>query len=112
MTARLMKLAQGMALAAFATVLVATAGAVPADAKSRVCRQLEAELSAPSSGKGSSAQVRKYDAAIDRQRDQLAIARKQARDAGCGFALLSRNRRQCGGVNATIDKMERNLDAL
>lgn len=56
--------------------------------------------------------VRKYDAAIDRQREQISKARSQANAAGCGFSLFSRNINQCAGLNATIDRMNANLDSL
>lgn len=99
--------AWGAALAlAFACLLAATAGA---DANTRVCRQLEAELA--SAGNGGSAKYRKYDAAVNRQRDQLDIARRQARRAGCGFSFFG-GAGECGALNTQIDKMERNLQAL
>lgn len=99
--------AWGAALAlAFACLLAATSGA---DANTRVCRQLEAELA--SAGNGGSAKYRKYDAAVNRQRDQLDIARRQARRAGCGFSFFG-GAGECGALNTQIDKMERNLQAL
>ncbi|TPL95172.1 DUF2865 domain-containing protein [Mesorhizobium sp. B2-3-12] len=82
-------------------------------AASRVCRQLEADLAAASRGGGGGpALVRKYDAAIERQREQISKARGQANSAGCGFSLFSRNINQCAGLNATIDRMNANLDSL
>ncbi|KRB19910.1 MULTISPECIES: DUF2865 domain-containing protein [Mesorhizobium] len=81
-------------------------------AASRVCRQLEADLAAASRGGGGPAMIRKYDAAIDRQREQISKARGQADNAGCGFSLFSRNVNQCAGLNATIDRMNANLDSL
>ncbi|QND60804.1 DUF2865 domain-containing protein [Mesorhizobium huakuii] len=82
-------------------------------AASRVCRQLEADLAAASRGGGGGpAIIRRYDAAIDRQREQIAKARDQASDAGCGFSLFSRNINRCAGLNATIDRMNANLDSL
>lgn len=82
-------------------------------AASRVCRQLEADLAAASrSGGGGPAMIRKYDAAIDRQREQISKARDQADNAGCGFSLFSRNINRCAGLNATIDRMNANLDSL
>ncbi|WP_442583491.1 DUF2865 domain-containing protein [Mesorhizobium sp. ASY16-5R] len=99
----------GVALLAWLAVLVLTM-AEPVGASTRLCRQLEAEL--VSAGDGGGARARKYDDAIARQREQIAIAREQAKDAGCGFALLGRSVRQCAALNATIDRMGRNLDAL
>ncbi|UVK45573.1 DUF2865 domain-containing protein [Mesorhizobium sp. AR07] len=82
-------------------------------AASRVCRQLEADLAAASrAGGGGPMMIRKYDAAIERQREQISKARGQANSAGCGFSLFSRNINQCAGLNATIDRMNANLDAL
>ena len=81
-------------------------------ASSRVCRQLEAELASAGSGASSPAQMRKQDSAIAKQRSQLQLARKQSREAGCGFSLFGRGDAKCGAVNAKIEKMERNLDAL
>ena len=84
-----------------------------AAAASRACRQLEAQLASASGGGGrNSAQVGKYDKAIERQRRQMSIARSQARDTGCGFGIFGRKVRQCASLNATINKMEGNLDAL
>ncbi|WP_095200047.1 DUF2865 domain-containing protein [Mesorhizobium carmichaelinearum] len=82
-------------------------------AASRVCRQLEADLAAASRGGGGGpAIIQRYDAAIDRQREQISKARDQASDAGCGFSLFSRNINRCAGLNATIDRMNANLDSL
>jgi len=101
-------------LAALLGALVLSAVAVTEPlAASRVCRQLEADLAAASRGGGGGpALVRKYDAAIERQREQISKARSQANSAGCGFSLFSRNVSRCAGLNATIDRMNANLDAL
>lgn len=90
------------------TMLAALAGA--AEAQGRLCRDLKSDLAAL--GGGSSRQARKYDDAIDRQREQLAIARQQGREARCGIAILSGNLRECAGINATISRMRRNLATL
>ena len=100
----------GAALLAGLAALVLTT-VQPVGASTRLCRQLEAELVSAGNG-GGGAQARKYDDAIARQREQMAIARAQAKDAGCGFALLGRSVRQCAALNATIDRMGRNLDTL
>ncbi|MEI9402986.1 DUF2865 domain-containing protein [Mesorhizobium sp. Cs1330R2N1] len=81
-------------------------------AASRICRQLEAELAATRGGGGGPGLVRKYDDAIARQREQLAKARGRASDAGCGFTLFSRNVSQCAAINASIERMNANLDTL
>ncbi|AZO43131.1 DUF2865 domain-containing protein [Mesorhizobium sp. M7D.F.Ca.US.005.01.1.1] len=94
-------------------LLSATWGVAEPRAASRVCRQLEADLAAASrGGDGGPAMIRKYDAAIARQHEQISKARSQASQAGCGFSLFGRNLNQCAGLNATIDRMNANLDAL
>lgn len=96
--------------AAFALALACLwAATSDAAANTRACRQLEAELA--SAGGGGSAKYKKYDAAVARQRDQLDLARRQARRAGCGFSFFG-GATECGGLNAQIERMERNLEAL
>jgi hypothetical protein len=93
--------------------VVALAAVGEAQAQTRVCRQLEAQLASLGSGDGGgSRQSRRYEAAIERQRDQIAIARDQAREAQCGFAIIGRNTAYCANVNATIGRMQRNLAQL
>lgn len=100
-------------LAALLGALAVSAVAVTeAQAASRICRQLEGELSAARSGGGGPGLIRKYDDAIVRQRQQLAKARNRASDAGCGFTLFSRNVSECAGINASIQRMNANLDDL
>ena len=84
-----------------------------AQAGTRLCRQLEAQLASLSgSGNGSATHVRRYDAAIERQRDQMAKARAQARQAGCGVGVTGRLMAFCGEVNAALARMDRNLSEL
>ena len=97
-----------LVLAAAAIVSLLPEGALAA---SRVCRQLEAELAAGSRGGGSAGQLRKQDASIERQREQLQLAKRQARRSGCGFKLFGGSD-SCSPLNLKIEKMERNLDAL
>jgi hypothetical protein len=100
-------------LAALLAALAASAVTVTeTQAASRICRQLEAELAATRSGGGGPSLVRKYDDAIARQREQLAKARGRASDANCGFSLFSRNVGQCAAINASIERMNANLDTL
>lgn len=92
---------------------VAAFAFVPAsEAASRTCRQLEAELAGTSRGNASPGQLRKYDAAIARQHDEVAKARGQARYLGCGFSLFSSNVSQCASLNAALSRMNGNLDTL
>jgi hypothetical protein len=91
--------------------VLTVATAAPAFADSRLCRQLEAELAA-AANPGGSAALQKYDDAIARQRDELIKARRQARGQRCGFSLLGNGVKQCAALNATIEKMAINLEAL
>ncbi|MER9327440.1 DUF2865 domain-containing protein [Mesorhizobium sp. M0488] len=94
-------------------LLLSGAAVTEPQAASRICRQLEADLAMASRGGGGGpAMVRKYDAAIERQQEQISKARGQASRAGCGFSLFSRNVNECAALNATIDRMNANLDAL
>lgn len=97
-------------------LLAALAGSAMAvtesQAASRICRQLETELAATHGGGGGPGLVRKYDDAIARQREQLAKARGRASDASCGFTLFSRNVGECAAINASIQRMNANLDTL
>ncbi|RWL90996.1 MAG: DUF2865 domain-containing protein [Mesorhizobium sp.] len=103
-------------LALLVPLLAALAGSAvavtDAQAASRRCLQLEAELAATRGGGGGPGLVRKYDDAIARQREQLARVRGRASDAGCGFTLFSRNVSQCAAINASIERMNANLDTL
>lgn len=106
----------GLKLTHLAALLAALAVSVVAvtepQAASRICRQLEDELTAARGGGGGPNLIRKYDDAVTRQREQLAKARNRASDAGCGFSLFSRNVNRCAAINANIDRMNANLDAL
>ncbi|TGP26539.1 MULTISPECIES: DUF2865 domain-containing protein [unclassified Mesorhizobium] len=107
---------KGLKLTHLAALLAALAASTVAvtepQAASRMCRQLEAELAAASGGGGGPGLIRKYDDAIARQREQLAKARGRASDANCGFTLFSRNVGQCAAINASIERMNANLDTL
>lgn len=98
--------------AMLAALAVSTGTVTESQAASRACRQLEAELAATRGGGGGPGIVRKYDDAIQRQREQLAKARGRASDASCGFTLFSRNVSQCAAINASIERMNANLDTL
>ena len=93
----------------FVALALASLLAQPAIAQpgSRMCRQLEAQLA--STGAGGSAQASRYDAAISRQQEQIVKARQQARQAGCGRALIGSSVSVCASLNSTLDKMQRNL---
>ena len=97
-----------------AAVLFAFALPAPdAEANTRACRQLEAQLASASSPSGNaSAQARRLDTAIDRQREQMTKARGQAQRAGCGRAITGGAVSQCASLNSTIQRMESNLAGL
>src|SRR3954466_9774528 len=90
------------ALAAGVVALVALL-AVPADARARICRQLEAELASAGSGGGGSSQFRRCARAAGIQRAQLSTARSRARRAGCGFTFLNVGPAMCAPLNAQIE---------
>ncbi|HEY4192875.1 MAG TPA: DUF2865 domain-containing protein, partial [Mesorhizobium sp.] len=92
-------------------IALSCAATSQAMAASRACRQLEAEL-AGGGGRENPAQVRKYDAAIARQNDEMAKARSRARGAGCGFSLFGGHVAACAALNASIERMNHNLDTL
>ena len=83
-------------------------------AQSRICRQLEAQLASVSSGaSGRSAQARKYDQAIEKQRANLRKGERQFRRAGCGGGLFWRDGGgSCEAIGRSLDRMERNLAQL
>ncbi len=94
-------------------VLAFVALTVSAEAQSgsRVCRQLEAQLASAGSGK-STGQAARYDAAMARQQEQITKARGQARQMGCGRGFFGSAVSACASLNATVDKMQRNLADL
>ncbi|PLP57471.1 hypothetical protein CYK37_20285 [Mesorhizobium loti] len=95
----------------FSVIVLALCSMDQAEAASRICRQLRAELASLQKG-GGAGQQRRYDGAIARQNNELAKARAQARDAGCGFSLFGGSVSQCAALNAAIDRMNVNLDKL
>src|SRR5690606_13404714 len=103
--------AQMLAAALMGALAAIALAPAPAGAASRICRQLEAEL-AGTSRTASPAQIGKYDSAIKRQRAEIAKARGQARHLGCGFSLFSSNVDQCASLNASLSRMNGNLDKL
>ena len=100
---------------AAAALLSATLGVFVSDANAastRICRQLQAELSGQGGSARPSAKARKYDAAIATQREQIQLARQRSRGAKCGFSLFGSRVSECGALNAKIARMEDNLDGL
>ncbi|WP_040593536.1 DUF2865 domain-containing protein [Mesorhizobium metallidurans] len=95
--------------AALLAALALSGFATQSQAASGVCRQLEADLASASRGGGKPALLRKYDDAIVRQRQQIAKASNQS---GCGFSLFGRNENACAARDATLKRMNANLDAL
>lgn len=102
-----------IALAVLGALALSCAQIGAASAASQSCRQLEAELaSAGSGGRASPSQIRKYDSAIARQGAEMTKARNRARQAGCGFSIFSGNVSACAALNASLDRMAKNLDTL
>ncbi|WP_336056397.1 DUF2865 domain-containing protein [Nitratireductor sp. CH_MIT9313-5] len=97
-----------IALLGFISCLFLT---VQADALSRTCRNLEAQLAKVPRG-ASSASVAKYDRAIARQSKELNRATSSARNAGCSGGIFGNNSTQCRSLNSTIRKMNANLAQL
>ncbi|MER8476517.1 DUF2865 domain-containing protein [Mesorhizobium sp. M1163] len=111
MTGASCKLTRAAAL--LGALLLCGIAVTQAQAASRLCRQLEADLAAASRGGGGKpALLRKYDDAIARQRQQISKAVSQSSSAGCGFSLSRRNANACAALDATIDRMTANLDDL
>ncbi|MEO3999850.1 DUF2865 domain-containing protein [Mesorhizobium sp. CAU 1732] len=94
-----------------AVLFAATCTAAQAQSGTKTCRQLEAQLAAVPSGSGGQ-QAQRFDAAIARQLEQMSKARGQAQQAGCGRAIMGRAVAQCASLNATIERMDRNLADL
>jgi hypothetical protein len=92
--------------------IIAISHPLTAEASTRACRQLEAQLAGLSAGGGSGGKARRYDAAIARQQEQIRKARDQGRQAGCGRFMSGAAVAFCGNLNATLDRMERNLAEL
>lgn len=96
-----------------AAALLLAVQATDAEASPKACRQIEAQLASLSKGSaGSPAAVRRYDDAIARQQQQMQKARGQARQAGCGRAISGSSVAFCASVNASMDRMQRNLADL
>lgn len=103
------------ALAGFAT-LALLAGDAAAQQTSR-CWLLEQELAAfDRAGRGDSAEVDRYEAAIAQQQQTLDRTEQQAERAGCfrrGFLFFRPQKPpECRQLEASIDKMRNNLDDL
>lgn len=98
-----------MIAAGFVLAALSTEGAL---ASSRLCRQLEAELASMARTPHSTARVRKYDIAMDKQREEMRKARSLRLRAGCSRSLFGGGSSECAGLNAKMERMERNLEAL
>jgi len=89
--------------------------AMPAMARPSACRQLEVRLAALSHARANPALVARYDRAIAAQHEQLRSASVTARRSGCTGLLSffgSSGDGPCGGIEATIARMNRNLAML
>ena len=99
------------ALAASAVALIALLAA-PASARAPRLPAARGRAGVGRARRWRFAQFKKYDRAVAAQRDQLSTARSRARRAGCGFSLLAIGSAMCAPLNAQIERMERNLEAL
>lgn len=96
-----------------AAMLLLLLPAVTAEASTRLCRQLEAELvSLSKRGNNSPTQAKRYDAAIKRQEQQMRKARQQSQQMGCGRSMFGSAIGFCGELAATTQRMEKNLADL
>ena len=91
----------------------------PANAQSRICRQLTAQLASIQTGnvqRAADPRYREYDDAVRQQQVQLTKTRKIAKQTGCLkrglFGLLNKNNSRCGRILDGIERMEINLDRL
>lgn len=84
-----------------------------ANAQSRVCRQLERQLSRVSTGiqTSPSIQYRQYENAIRDQRAQLSKTRRIAARNDCRISRFNL-RGRCGRLNSSIQQMQANLSKL
>lgn len=96
------KIWRGMVVALGLGAMMSAASVAEAAPGSRICRQIEAQLS---SGGGSS----KWVAAAGRQKSEITKVRRQMRAAGCGFFSSGG---QCRALSAAASRMERNLASL
>ena len=86
--------------------------AVPAQAQSAICYDLETRLASLQNGRSGSqsSQFRRYDQAAKQIRSRLVSAQKQARRAGCrttGIRLFQK--RQCVNSTGRIRQLQREL---
>ena len=93
--------------AALAGLVLAFVG--PVAAETQACRLLMAEM-ANLEASGTRASTRRYDAAIERQREQLDLALRHADRIGCAFVDSEQD--ICRSLSRTIERMERNLSQL
>ena len=105
-------------LARCAALLVAIAVAIltpaPAEAASRVCRDLEARLATLGQTRSApSPAARRYEKAIRDQRGQIAKAERQQRRAGCSGGFFRRDPGNvCQSLDNTLTRMHDNLASL
>ncbi|QDZ01939.2 DUF2865 domain-containing protein [Nitratireductor mangrovi] len=102
-------------LAAMLAAMLAVPAAIdPADASSRLCRDLEARLASLGRTRSvASPQARRYEKAIRDQKSQIAKAERQKRRAGCSGSLFGRSSgNACQSIENTLDRMHSNLASL
>jgi hypothetical protein len=101
-------------LAALFAALIVVASPAPADAASRVCRDLESRLASLGSSGGGSSSARRYEKAVGDQREQISKAERQRSRAGCSGGIFSRCNpgNVCQSLDNTLDRMRKNLAGL
>lgn len=99
----------GIAMLALALAVILS---VPAEsqAQSTICRQLQAQLSALNTGRGSaSPKYQQYDRAVREQRAQIQKTERAARRSGC---MLFPGSNVCQRISSSLAKMQANLANL
>lgn len=101
-----------LVMSSLAAIGILTESAV---ARPAICSTLERQLA--SGGGGGSSGFSRYARAAAAQGEQIAVARQQARRAGCGGSFLSifggnESPRSCKRIMSTISRMEANRSAL
>jgi hypothetical protein len=96
-----------------AVCLAGIAALGEASASSRICRDLEGQLTRVGAG-GSPARARQFEKAIADQRAQIVKAERQLRRAGCSGGAFERGgaASACQSIAGTLSRMQTNLASL
>ena len=91
-----------------AVALAANVAAVPTLSLASTCGQLEIQLRAASPRERDPAKLKRYSSAVERQRNEIARARRMQGRAGC----TRRTNSACKKLNATVSRMEERVSEL